>query len=69
MPVVDVHVELEGYGIPEVNQNAAQIGQFMRDRGIERCIIMSARAAQADPLSGNRILKVMIERESGSLDV
>ena len=46
MPVIDIHVELEGYGIPGINQNAAQIMRFMRDRGIERTIIMSARAAQ-----------------------
>lgn len=65
MPVVDTHVELEGYGLPGFNQNAAQISQFMRARGIDRCIIMSARAAQADPLSGNRILKAMIDQEPG----
>ena len=65
MPVVDIHVQLEGYGIPGINQNAGQISQLMRARGIERCIIMSARAAQADPLSGNRILKAMVEQEAG----
>ena len=65
MPVVDIHVQLEGYLIPGFNQNAAQISQFMQVRGIERCIVMSARAAQADPLSGNRILKAMVEQESG----
>jgi predicted TIM-barrel fold metal-dependent hydrolase len=65
MPVVDVHVQLEGYIIPGFNQNAAQIGEFMQARGIERCILMSARAAQADPLSGNRILKAMVDQEPG----
>src|SRR4051794_37480292 len=65
MPVVDVNVELEGYGIPGINQNGAQINQFMRARGIDRCIVMSSRAAQADPLSGNRILKAMMEQEQG----
>jgi uncharacterized protein len=65
MPVVDVNVQLEGYGIPGINQNAAQISQFMQARGIDRCVVMSARAAQADPLSGNRILKAMLENEPG----
>jgi len=65
MSVVDVHVHLEGYGIPGINQNAAQISQFMRARGIERCVVMSSRAAQADPLSGNRILKAMVDKEQG----
>jgi predicted TIM-barrel fold metal-dependent hydrolase len=65
MSIVDVHVLLEGYVIPGINQNAAQISQFMQARGIERCILMSARAAQADPLSGNRILKAMVDQEQG----
>jgi len=65
MPVVDIHVELEGYAIPGINQNAAQVSQFMQARGIERSIVMSARAAQADPLSGNRILRAMVEQEPG----
>ena len=65
MPVVDIHVELEGYGIPGINQNAAQITRFMRERGVERTIIMSARAAQADPLSGNRILQAMVDQQPG----
>jgi hypothetical protein len=65
MPVVDINVELEGYGIPGINQNAAQISQFMRVRSIEQCVIMSARAAHADPMSGNRILKAMLEQEAG----
>ena len=65
MPVVDVHVHLEGYGIPGVNQTGAQIREFMSVRGIERCVIMSSRAAQADPLSGNHILKHMVEQQEG----
>ncbi|HLJ56165.1 MAG TPA: amidohydrolase family protein [Chthonomonadaceae bacterium] len=65
MPIVDVNVELEGCGIPGVNQNAGQIGQLMRARGIERAVLMSGRAAQADPLSGNRILKAMLDQEPG----
>lgn len=65
MAVVDVHVHLEGYGIPGINQNATQISQFMQARGIDRCILMSSRAAQADPLSGNRILKAMVEQQPG----
>ena len=65
MPVVDIHVQLEGYGIPGINQNSAQISQFMLARGIERTVLMSARAAQADPLSGNRILKAMVQQQPG----
>jgi hypothetical protein len=65
MPVVDVHVHLEGYGIPGINQTGAQIRDFMAARGIERCVIMSSRAAQADPLSGNHILKHMVEQQEG----
>ncbi len=65
MPVFDVHSYLEGYPIPGFNQNAAQISQTMTARGIERALLMSARAAQADPLSGNRILKAMIESGPG----
>lgn len=65
MPVFDVHVYLEGYLIPGINQNAAQISQLMQARGIERSILLSARAAQADPLSGNRILKAMVDQGPG----
>src|SRR5436305_1038367 len=65
MAVVDVHVHLEGYGIPGINQTGGQIRQFMLARGIERCVIMSSRAAQADPFSGNHILKHMVEQQEG----
>src|ERR1041385_8980797 len=65
MPVVDIHIQLEGYLIPGINQNSAQVSQFLQNRGIARAIVMSARAAQADPLSGNRILKAMVEQEPG----
>ena len=65
MQIVDINVQLEGYGIPGINQNGAQISQFMLTRRIERTILMSARAAQADPLSGNRILKAMVEQQTG----
>jgi predicted TIM-barrel fold metal-dependent hydrolase len=67
MPVLDVHVQLEGYGIPGINQNAAQVGKFMQARGIDRCVLMSTRAGRADPLSGNRILKAMLDQEPGML--
>jgi predicted TIM-barrel fold metal-dependent hydrolase len=65
MPVFDIHTYLEGGIIPGINQNATQILQNLRARGIERAALMSVRAAQADPLSGNRILKTMIEQEKG----
>ncbi len=32
---------------------------------MDRALLVSARAAQVDPLSGNRILKVMLEQEAG----
>lgn len=51
--------------LPGVNQNAGQVVQSMQARGIERTILMSARAAQADPLSGNRILRVMLDQGPG----
>ena len=65
MPVFDVHTYMEGFLIPGVNQNADQISQTLTSRRIERGIVFSARAAQADPLTGNRILKGMVEQQKG----
>src|SRR5579871_102967 len=65
MPIFDIHAYLEGYPVPGINQNAAQVGQMMLARGIERVTLLSARAAQVDPLSGNRILKAMLEQAPG----
>jgi predicted TIM-barrel fold metal-dependent hydrolase len=65
MPIFDSHVLIEGNPIPGINQNAGQIAQILRPRGIESALVFSTRAAQADPLSGNRILKAMIEQEAG----
>src|SRR5579871_119995 len=65
MPIFDIHAYLEGYILPGVNQNAAQVTQGMQARGIDRTVLISSRAAQADPLSGNRILKAMIEQGTG----
>lgn len=65
MPIFDIHAYLEGYLIPGVNQNAAQVNQTMQARGIDRTVLLSARAAQVDPISGNRILKAMIEQGTG----
>ena len=65
MPIFDIHAYLEGYAIPGINQNAAQVQQMMQAREIERTVLFSVRAAQADPLSGNRILKAMIEQGTG----
>lgn len=61
MPIVDCHVSLEGHLLPGINQNGAQVSELLAQRGIERAIVYSARAARVDPLSGNRILKAMIE--------
>lgn len=65
MPVFDTHTYLEGHILPGINQNAAQVAQLLQARGIERGILMAARAAQVDPLSGNRILKAMIDQTPG----
>lgn len=65
MPIFDINTSLEGYCIPGVNQNASQVTQILNARGIERAALMSVRASQADPLSGNRILKTMIEQTTG----
>ncbi len=61
MPIFDTHVYLESYPIPGVNQNAEQIAQVMANRGISNAVLFSQRALQVDPLSGNRILKALIE--------
>ncbi len=61
MAIFDVNLNLEGYPIPGVNQNPAQIYEGLQRRGIESGIVFSARAAQVDPLSGNRILKAMLD--------
>ena len=65
MPIFDIHAYLEGYAVPGINQNAAQVQQMMQAREIERTVLLSVRAAQADPISGNRILKTMIEQGTG----
>ena len=61
MAIFDVNLNLEGYPIPGINQNLGQIAQGLQQRGIEGGIVFSARAAQVDPLSGNRILKAMLD--------
>ena len=65
MPIFDTHAYLEGFILPGVNQHASQITQLMKERGIDRTALMSVRAAQADPLSGNRILKAMLDQGPG----
>jgi len=65
MAIFDSQCYLEGYVLPGINQNAAQVIQMMQARGIERAVLLSARAAQADPLSGNRILKAMLDQGPG----
>lgn len=66
MPIFDTHAYLEGYLLPGINQDAAQVMQMMQARGIERAVLMSSRAAQADPLSGNRILNAMLDNRPGA---
>lgn len=65
MSIFDIHAYLEGYPIPGVNQNALQVMQQMQQRGIDRVTLLSARAAQVDPLSGNRILSAMMKQGPG----
>lgn len=65
MPIFDTHTYLEGYVLPGINQNTAQVKQMLAARGIDRAVLISARAAQADPLLGNRILKTMLDQEPG----
>lgn len=65
MPIFDIHAYLEGYPAPGINQNGAQVLQTIQARGIERATLLSARAARVDPLSGNRILKAMLEQGPG----
>lgn len=61
MPFFDVHTYLEGYLLPGINADAGQLAQLLQARGIERALLFSTRAIQADPLSGNRILNAMLE--------
>jgi predicted TIM-barrel fold metal-dependent hydrolase len=65
MPIVDCHVTLEGNLVPTVSQNASQLADLLAVRGIERAIVTSARAARVDPLSGNHLLKSLIEPHPG----
>ncbi len=65
MPIFDSHISIEGNPIPGINQDGSQIAQLLRARGIEGGLVFSARAARADPLSGNHILKKLIEQQEG----
>lgn len=65
MAIFDVNMQLEGYVVSGINQNAGQIMQFLQIRGIERAMLYSARAACADPLSGNRMLKATLDQSQG----
>lgn len=65
MPVFDSFAELEGYVIPGVNQNHQQIMGMMQTRGIDRTLLVPTRAARVDPVSGNRILKAMLDQGQG----
>lgn len=61
MSIIDCQVYLEGNVLPGVNQNAGQLTALLTSRGIDRAVVLSARAARVDPLSGNRILRASIE--------
>lgn len=61
MPIFDIHAYLEGYSIPGINQTADQLWNALQPRGITNVVLFSARAGRVDPLSGNRVLKSMVE--------
>jgi uncharacterized protein len=65
MKTMDCHVYLEGNVLPDINHNATQVAALLAQRGIEHAILMSQRAVLADPLSGNQLLKAMIEQTPG----
>ncbi len=65
MPVFDSFAELEGYVLPGINQNHQQVMAQMQARGIDRTLLTAARAARVDPISGNRILKAMLDQGQG----
>ncbi len=65
MPIIDSHAFLEGYLLPGYNQQAGQVAQQMQARSVDRTILISARAVQADPISGNRILRAMLDQAPG----
>lgn len=65
MSIIDIHACLEGYPIPGISQNSIQIANLMKARGIERVVMLSARASNVDPLSGNRILAAMMQQGPG----
>lgn len=62
MSIIDCHVYLEGNVLPGVNQTPVQLTNLLTNRGIDRAVVLSARAAQVDPLSGNRILKASLDQ-------
>jgi predicted TIM-barrel fold metal-dependent hydrolase len=61
MPIFDSQAFVEGYALPGVSHNAQQVAQALKQRGIDTAILFSSRAAQLDPLSGNKLLKAMLE--------
>src|SRR5690348_14575698 len=65
MPIFDIHTYLEGYPLPDVNTDAGQLARLLQARDIERAVLFSTRALQADPLSGNRILNAMLDDQPG----
>ncbi|HLI47245.1 MAG TPA: amidohydrolase family protein [Chthonomonas sp.] len=65
MSVIDCHVYIEGSPIPSTNQTAKTLAELLAGRGIDQAIVISTRAARLDPLSGNTILKNMLEQTQG----
>src|SRR5205085_23852 len=60
--IFDAHSYFGGSLIPGVANNAARITDAMKARGIDSGILFSAHARNVDPVSGNRILKNILEK-------
>ena len=64
MPIIDCHVYLEGNVLPGINQDAGQLTALLESRNIDRALVFSSRAAQVDPVTGNRILKATLDQSA-----
>lgn len=62
MTIFDVHTWLGGSVIPGIANNTNAIQYAMKERGIDGAILLAAHARSIDPVSGNRILKAMIDQ-------
>jgi len=65
VPIFDVHQYLGGSLIPGIAGSADSILSGMKERGIDRAILLSAHARSVDPLAGNRVLRKVIDQGDG----